>query len=115
MTDWTSFAIRWLLDQEKVRVCIEAKEGQPLDETGNNNDAMDTGGDALHFQQPQAAESDCWEKSETVTPDLLYKVIFQPWPLLVIIKTKWFGQSYCPTEPHLLQTYKWEIWNKSFL
>ena len=73
MTDWTSFAIRWLLDQEKVRVCIEAKEGQPLDETGNNNDAMDTGGDALHFQQPQAAESDCWEKSETVTPDLLYK------------------------------------------
>ena len=72
MTGWTSFAIRWLLDQEKVRLCIEAKEGQPLDEKGNNNHAMNTGGDALHFQQPQAAEIDCWEKSETVTPDLLY-------------------------------------------
>jgi hypothetical protein len=38
---------------------MEAKEGQPLNEKGNNNDAMDIEGDALHFQQPQAAESDC--------------------------------------------------------
>ena len=38
-----------------------------------------------------------------------------PWPLLVIIKTEWSGQSYCPTEPHLLHPCKWESWNKSFL
>lgn len=57
------------------------------------------------------------ERSLKQWPQIYYiQVIFQPWPLLVMIKTEWCdGQLYCPTEPYLLHPYKWESWNKSFL